>query len=356
MPHTRIIARMADGTNATQLKVGELARRTGLTVRTLHHYDEIGLLKPSGRSESGYRLYGPGDVARLHGIQALRHMGLPLAEIAALFEGRGAPPERIIEQQLCALDLEIARATELRGRLVLLREKLDEGGEPPLQDWLAVLSEMATYGKYFNAEELRAIFDGWERVKDEWPALIEELRAVMDRGIPWDAPEVQPFARRWMSLVLGWMGSDFDLIERWDQMYRREPYAHISRGAPPEDMIAYIRQATDLRLKLLRAHFSAEELGRFRHVPEGEWRALESAVDALLAQDAPPGGAASQHVLRQWLALIGALTGHDAALREKLFRMSRTEEPLLAAGAPLSPPVRTYLRVCLQQALDPHVA
>ena len=61
-----------------QLKVGELARSTGLTVRTLHHYDEIGLLKPSDRSESGYRLYSQQDVARLHAIQAMRHLGLAL--------------------------------------------------------------------------------------------------------------------------------------------------------------------------------------------------------------------------------------------------------------------------------------
>ncbi|QJW83354.1 MerR family transcriptional regulator [Ramlibacter terrae] len=59
------------------LKVGELARSTGLTVRTLHHYDEIGLLKPSGRSESGYRLYAEADVARLHAIRALRHRACP---------------------------------------------------------------------------------------------------------------------------------------------------------------------------------------------------------------------------------------------------------------------------------------
>jgi DNA-binding transcriptional MerR regulator len=51
------------------LKVGDLARRTGLTVRTLHHYDEVGLLKPSGRSDAGYRLYSQADVQRLHGIQ-----------------------------------------------------------------------------------------------------------------------------------------------------------------------------------------------------------------------------------------------------------------------------------------------
>ena len=69
------------------LKVGELAQRTGLTVRALHHYDEIGLLKPSGRSEAGYRLYSQADVQRLHAIQTMRQMGLALNDITQLLEG-----------------------------------------------------------------------------------------------------------------------------------------------------------------------------------------------------------------------------------------------------------------------------
>ena len=54
------------------LKVGELAKKSGLTVRTLHHYDAIGLLTPSARADNGYRLYNRDDIARLHRIQALR--------------------------------------------------------------------------------------------------------------------------------------------------------------------------------------------------------------------------------------------------------------------------------------------
>jgi DNA-binding transcriptional MerR regulator len=54
------------------LNVGDLAKRCGLTVRMLHHYDAIGLLTPSARSNSGYRLYDKADIARLHQIQALR--------------------------------------------------------------------------------------------------------------------------------------------------------------------------------------------------------------------------------------------------------------------------------------------
>lgn len=62
--------------------VGEVARLAGVSVRTLHHYDEIGLLPPSGRSESGYRLYSAADVERLRRILFYRELDFPLEEIA----------------------------------------------------------------------------------------------------------------------------------------------------------------------------------------------------------------------------------------------------------------------------------
>jgi DNA-binding transcriptional MerR regulator len=64
-------------------KVGQLARLTKLTVRTLHHYDRLGLLRPSARTSSGHRLYDEGDVDRLYRIVALRELNLPL-EVSAI--------------------------------------------------------------------------------------------------------------------------------------------------------------------------------------------------------------------------------------------------------------------------------
>ena len=94
-------------------RVGDLARATGLTVRTLHHYDEIGLLTPADRSEGGHRLYGEQDVQRLYRIRLLRRLGLPLHQIAqalddpawslraALIRHRRELTQRIrLEQQL----------------------------------------------------------------------------------------------------------------------------------------------------------------------------------------------------------------------------------------------------------------
>lgn len=68
----------------TILKIGELAKRTGLTVRTLHHYDQVGLLTPANRSRAGYRLYDEKDLHRLQQIMSMRALGLSLQEIGEM--------------------------------------------------------------------------------------------------------------------------------------------------------------------------------------------------------------------------------------------------------------------------------
>src|SRR3954471_24366002 len=78
------------------LKVGELAQRTGLTVRTLHHYDAIGLLKPSLHSEAGYRLYTAGDIARLQQALSLRQLGFSLDEVRDCLDRPGFSPLDVI--------------------------------------------------------------------------------------------------------------------------------------------------------------------------------------------------------------------------------------------------------------------
>src|SRR6186997_276801 len=78
------------------LKVGELARRTGLTIRTLHHYDEIGLLKPSLHTESGHRLYTTADVARLQQVRSLRQLGFSLEEVRDCLDRPDFSPLEVI--------------------------------------------------------------------------------------------------------------------------------------------------------------------------------------------------------------------------------------------------------------------
>src|SRR5262249_50707565 len=91
------------------LKVGELASRTGLTVRTLHHYDEVGLLRPSRLTASGHRLYTAADVARLQRVISLRQLGFSLEEVRDCLDRPGFSPPEVIGLHAARLREQIER-------------------------------------------------------------------------------------------------------------------------------------------------------------------------------------------------------------------------------------------------------
>src|SRR5580692_6011944 len=110
-------------------KVGELAERTGLTIRTLHHYDAIGLLSPSGRTESahgsGHRLYTAADVARPHQILCLKQLGFTLEQIGEYLNRADYDPRQVIRLHLEKVRTQADDLTRLGNRLQSLAEKLD---------------------------------------------------------------------------------------------------------------------------------------------------------------------------------------------------------------------------------------
>ncbi|TCS37842.1 DNA-binding transcriptional MerR regulator [Paucimonas lemoignei] len=337
------------------LKVGELASRTGLTVRTLHHYDTMGLLKPSARSEAGYRLYNRDDIARLHAIQALRQVGMPLAEIAGLLTGEGEPLPATIQRQLLALDRQIARANELRTQLTMLQTRLTEGDEPDMSNWLSVLERMATYNRYFSAAETKVILDNWKRIETLWPPLIAKVRSVMDRGMAPEHPEVQPLARQWMDLTHLWMGGDFELMARWNRMYKQEPIVQGRNGVSVA-MSQYIHKAIALRMGALRQHFTLEELSRFNVTLEKEWTALAAELDRLIKARVAPESPAAQQAVAKWNDLVDRIVNHDAELRKKLL-LALASDPTLRAGAALSSKLQEYLhRAWIAGGAAPHGA
>lgn len=323
------------------LKVGELASRTGLTVRTLHHYDTMGLLKPSARTGAGYRLYNRDDIARLHAIQALRQVGMPLSEIAGLLAGEGEPLPATIQRQLLALDRQIARANDLRTQLTLLQARLAEGADPDMGNWLSVLERMATYNKYFSAAETKVILDNWQRIATLWPPLIAKVRSAMARGIDPESPAIQPLARRWMDLTHLWMGGDFELMARWNRMYMQEPIVQGRNGVDPE-MSQYIYKAIALRMTALRRHFTLDELSRFNVTLENEWMALAEELERLVRDKVPPESPLAQAAVGRRSALLDRVVNHDPALRDKLMRAMATD-PLLRAGAVFGPELQEYL-------------
>ena len=143
------------GRDAGELwKVGELARSTGLTVRTLHHYDQVGLLRPSGRTASGHRLYDAGDVDRLYQVVALRALGLSLDAIRAVLAG---PPnvQVLLHEHLDRLDRQLIALRALRRRVAAVVAGADAAGKPAAADLLDLIREVITVDEtvssYVNA-------------------------------------------------------------------------------------------------------------------------------------------------------------------------------------------------------------
>ncbi len=125
------------------IRVGDLAAAAGLTVRALHHYEHIGLLRPSTRSDAGHRLYGADAIERVYRVNRLRRLGLSLDQIARVLDDPDWTPANALRHHAGALDQQIARLTTLRVGVTAALADLNTGGDPT-PDLMEVLRVMDT--------------------------------------------------------------------------------------------------------------------------------------------------------------------------------------------------------------------
>src|SRR5919107_59770 len=229
-------------------RIGEVAAATGLTVRTLHHYDEIGLLAASERSDAGYRLYSDADVRRLYRIVALRRLGFALGEIGPLLDRDGGDPR-------ARLDAELELKARLRGRLERLLEALEgaDGAAPDL--YLQAIEGMTMAEQYYTPEQLaqlderrRALGeDGMRRAEQAWADLIAEAEELRTGGAEPTDPRVQAIAARWQELIEQFTGGDPGIRDSLKRMYATEGPARASRGMVSPELMAWMGRAFEAR-------------------------------------------------------------------------------------------------------------
>src|SRR5262249_10888935 len=164
------------------LKVGDLAERTGLSVRTLHYYEEIGLLVPSHRTRSGHRLYTAEDVLRLQQIKSLRALGFSLDEVRECLESPRFSPLRIIEDHLARAKEQLSLQQQIVDRLEGIARSLRQGEEVKPEQFLKAMEVMSMWENKFTLEQRREIHErgqqlGSEKVREieeEWKRLIAD--------------------------------------------------------------------------------------------------------------------------------------------------------------------------------------
>ncbi|NRF95972.1 MerR family transcriptional regulator [Paenibacillus frigoriresistens] len=111
-------------------KVGDIAKLTGLTVRTLRYYDQTGLFSPSGHSDSGHRLYNEADIRRLQQILSLKELGLSLEEIQSMLQGRKYAPSDLVAIQIERVRQSTKTQQKLLAELEHVAERMRQQ-EPP---------------------------------------------------------------------------------------------------------------------------------------------------------------------------------------------------------------------------------
>ena len=213
-----------DPTGSRQdLTVGEAARLIGVSVRTLHHWDALGIAVPSGRTWSGYRLYSPDDVARLQQVLVYRETGMPLARIGELLDETDTNALEHLERQRALLLARITRLQRMVRAVEALTDKETRMSTTPEQraeilgtGWDLAWEEEAQrrWGdtdEWAQSEARRAAMSAsdWKRVKEESDQLLADLAAAMREGAEPGGERANALAERHRASIDQWFDTTY---------------------------------------------------------------------------------------------------------------------------------------------------
>lgn len=329
------------------LKIGELAKRTGLTVRALHHYDAIGLLSPSARSDAGYRLYNEADIARLHRILALRRFGLALADIGTTLTRPDLSLAAVVARQIDVLTEQIQQAKALRSRLSHLQGQLADGQEPDLADWLTTLEQMTMYDNYFTQEELTQlpIYTQADDVEPEWQALVMQVQALIDAGTEPADPRAWALAREWMQKVKRDTGGNPVLFAKLNTMHEQEPSVQERTGIT-RPLMAFILAALKAhQLSIYRNYLDDDEFAFMQAnlgKRDAEWPPLIARVRVAMDEGHAPASPQGRALALAWFDLFRSFAGDKPSTQQKI-RQALQDEPELTQSGMVDERMRAFI-------------
>lgn len=239
--------------------VGQVAGFAGVTVRTLHHYDEIGLLVPGERNHAGHRRYGEADLDRLQQIMFYRELGFPLDEVAALLDDPDADPqehlrrqhallsERIGKLQAMAAAVEHAMEARKMGINLTPEEKFDVFGDfDPDEHADEVRERWGHTDAYQESQRRTASYtkEDWKRLTEQLDAVHRKMAETMERGVPADSAEAMDVAeehRRFISS--GYYDCSHELHTCLGEMYVADERFTATYEAIRPGLAGYLRDA-----------------------------------------------------------------------------------------------------------------
>lgn len=334
-------------------KVGELAGRTGMTVRALHHYDAIGLLSPNHRNSSGVRLYGSEEVILLHRIQAMKVLGYSLADIRAALAGGDADLVTVTRGHVRALEARAHQAQALADGLNGLLQQFSEGHTPTQEEWLDSMEIMALYQRHLTPMEidnLRHPTRGEQRALEiQWKALVAEVNKAIKSKWLMDDHRVHDLAWRWVQLVIARTNDNPQLAIKLNQLHQTESRAQAIAGVGPV-MLAWVGNAiAHARTAVFARYLTSEQTERLRQrqiaigMDLDRWPKLMAQVQECLDAKLPFDSACTQELANTWQALFRESYCGDDAETESRIRTAFANEPNLTMGVGVNDALMAYM-------------
>ncbi|HTS09231.1 MAG TPA: MerR family transcriptional regulator [Candidatus Eisenbacteria bacterium] len=208
----------------------EFAKRAGVTIRALHHYDRLGLLKPGGRTAAGYRLYTDRDLVRLEQIVALKFIGFPLSQIRELLSRKDLDvaaalrqQRQIIAEKRDHLDRAI-RAIERAEQLVSSGEQNDWEPFRKIIEVIQMQTRKDWMKKYYTEEQLNDLRKRYTpevqaKAEHGWADLVRDVEAAIARGDSPDSETGRKLAERKRNLIGLFTGGDPGITANLQKLY-----------------------------------------------------------------------------------------------------------------------------------------
>ena len=245
--------------DAAALTVGEVAKLSGVTIRTLHHYEQIGLLTPGARTEAGYRLYTSADIDRLSRILYYRALGFPLDGIAAMLDDPGLDAYAHLVRQRNLLAEQARQLQAMVAAVEREMEALMAGYYLTPEEKLEVFGDFDPDQYADEARERWGGTDAWEQsrqrtsryTKDDWLRIQAEagdvnarFLALMEAGAPASSEDAMALAEEHRQHISRWFyDCGYDIHRGLAEMYVADPRftENIDKAAP--GLAAYMREA-----------------------------------------------------------------------------------------------------------------
>jgi DNA-binding transcriptional MerR regulator len=248
-----------NGAHAGLYRASEFARAAGVTVRALHHYDRLGLLKPTRRTASGYRLYSEQDFARLQQIVTLKFIGFSLKQIKDVLERDSHDLSTTLRIQRIIL-LEKGRQVESAVHAIEEAESLlARGGKPGREAFAKIIEVIEMQNntdwtkKYYSKEAQAKIAERQQTIPREtieqgqrdWMTLIAEVEAAVKEGVDPASERAQGLAARWSELIRGFTGGDPEIQKGLNKMYSDPQWSAPFPKPYSDEAGAFIMQAME---------------------------------------------------------------------------------------------------------------